>query len=209
MRILLLGPPGAGKGTQAKLLKEKLSIPHISTGQIFRKEMADKTELGLFAKQFIDKGELVPDQIVVDIVRERLGHDDCNEGFILDGFPRTETQAVELDALLTEMNLKLQAVINISIPEEVLVHRLSDRFTCKECDAIYNEKVDKCIKCGGDIYTRADDSPQVVRERLQVYNNRTQPILNYYARQNRLQEVNGNQTVEEVLQEIMKIITKH
>lgn len=188
MRIVLLGPPGAGKGTQAVRLVEKYNIPHISTGDIFRKNLKEKTKLGLKAKEYMDKGLLVPDELVVDIVKSRLMEDDCKEGFLLDGFPRTVEQADALEAELNKLGWKLDGVINIEVKDEVLIDRLTGRLVCRKCGATYHSKFNKpkqedvCDVCGGELYTRDDDKVETVKNRLDVYKNQTQPLIDYYTK---------------------------
>jgi len=197
MRMILLGPPGAGKGTQAKDLVNKYSIPQISTGDILRKNLAEKTELGLEAKKYMDKGELVPDSVVVGIVRDRLKESDCAKGYILDGFPRTVPQAEELDKALAAMGTPLDKVLSIEVPDEELVGRLSGRRTCKACGEGFHvmfkkPKVDgKCDKCGGELYQRDDDKEESIKNRLVVYHKSTAPLIDYYSGKGLVAGVNG------------------
>jgi len=186
MRMILLGPPGAGKGTQAKDLVTKYSIPQISTGDILRKNLAEKTELGLEAKKYMDAGELVPDSVVVGIVRERLKESDCAKGYILDGFPRTVPQAEELDKALADMGTPLDKVLSIEVPDAELVGRLSGRRTCKACGEGFHvmfkkpKEEGKCDKCGGELYQRDDDQEESIKNRLVVYHKSTAPLIDYY-----------------------------
>ena len=190
LRIVLLGPPGAGKGTYASRLMRRLRIPHISTGDMVREEIKAGTPLGRVLKEYSDRGELVPDDIIIGILEERLKKRDCAEGFILDGFPRTIPQAEALDKITG-----IDYVININVSDEIIVQRLSSRLVCKRCGAIYNRLTLKpkrdmiCDICGGELYTREDDKPEVVRERLRVYKVRTKPLIEYYRRRGLLREV--------------------
>jgi adenylate kinase len=181
MNLIILGAPGSGKGTQTTKLKAKLNIPAISTGDIFRKEIKEETELGKRIKKYLDSGQLVPDEIVIDVIKERIKQPDCKNGFILDGFPRTLEQAKALDKIV-----KIDACINLSVPKEIIVKRLSARRTCKNCGEIYNllvlkPKVDGvCDKCGGPLFQRDDDRESVIEERFRVYERQTEPLLKYY-----------------------------
>jgi adenylate kinase len=181
MNLIILGAPGSGKGTQTTRLKAKLNIPAISTGDIFRKEIKEETELGKRIKKYLDSGQLVPDEIVIDVIKERIKQPDCKNGFILDGFPRTLEQAKALDKIV-----KIDACINLSVPKEIIVKRLSARRTCKNCGEIYNllvlkPKVDGvCDKCGGPLFQRDDDRESVIEERFRVYERQTEPLLKYY-----------------------------
>lgn len=208
MKIILLGPPGAGKGTQAETLVNTLSVPHISTGDMFRKAIKEQTQLGMQAKSFMDQGKLVPDEVTIGIVRERLAQADCKEGFLLDGFPRTVPQAEALDNILTELNTAMDAVISIEVPNDILVDRLTGRRVCKACGATYHTIFNPptqetvCDKCGGELYQRSDDSESTVRNRLEVYENQTQPLINYYSAKGILKPINGNQEIAKVLSDI-------
>ncbi|NLC38714.1 MAG: adenylate kinase [Clostridia bacterium] len=208
MRLLLMGPPGAGKGTQAEKLSKKLGIPHISTGDMFRSALQQGTELGKKAREYMDKGELVPDEVTVGIVRERLAAGDCSIGFLLDGFPRTVAQAEALDEILAEMGLKLTAVINLEVPDAQLIARLTGRRLCKECGASFHlvfhppSREGICDACGGQLYQRSDDSEETVTNRLQVYHQNTAPLIDYYRQQDLLQQVDGSRSIPEVLQSI-------
>jgi len=214
MRILLMGPPGAGKGTQAEKLTEILNIPHISTGDMFRKAIKEQTDLGLEAKSYMDKGELVPDEVTVGIVKDRIEEEDCKNGFLLDGFPRTVVQANALEKMLKDLGIKLDSVINIEVPFEELIGRLTGRRICKSCGATYHmvfnpPKVEGvCDKCGGALYQRDDDTEETAKNRLQVYEKQTSPLLEYYNNTGLLVNVNGNQSMEEVLAEILKVLGK-
>jgi adenylate kinase len=205
MRIILLGPPGAGKGTQAKDLVTKYGIPQISTGDILRKNLAEKTPLGLEAKKFMDKGELVPDSVVVGIVKERLKEPDCKKGYILDGFPRTVPQAESLDAALADMKTPLDKVLSIEVPDEELVKRLSGRRTCRSCQAGYHvmfkppKTEGKCDVCGGELYQRDDDQEEAIKNRLKVYQASTAPLIDYYKSKGLLRAVNGVGGMKDIL----------
>ena len=208
MKIVLLGPPGAGKGTQAEALLGKLQVPHISTGDMFRKAIKDGTELGLKAKSYMDQGQLVPDEVTIGIVRERLALPDCKEGFLLDGFPRTATQAEALDQILIALHTALDAVISIEVANERLVARLTGRRICKSCGATYHilfnpaKQETVCDKCGGELYQRVDDSVDTVSNRLEVYADQTAPLIAYYQAKNILKPINGDQDIAFVLKDI-------
>lgn len=214
MRILLMGPPGAGKGTQAEKLTEVLDIPHISTGDMFRKAIKEQTELGKKAKSFMDKGELVPDEVTVGIVADRIKEDDCTNGFLLDGFPRTVNQADALGAMLSDLGIKLDSVINVEVPVDELIGRLTGRRICKSCGATYHmifnpPKVEGvCDKCGGELYQRDDDTEATAKNRLEVYDKQTAPLLEYYKNSGLLVNINGNQSMEQVLKDILHVLGK-
>ncbi len=199
MNIVLLGSPGIGKGTYAEILSEKYNIPHISTGQLFREEMNKKTELGKRVDDYVNHGELVPDQITIKLVKERLKKKDCKNGFLLDGFPRTIQQAKALGKIT-----KIDKVLNFVALEEVIVDRLSGRRTCRECGAIYHirnvpPKVEGlCDKCGGELYQREDETSEAVRMRMKEYNKKTKPLVDYYEKEDLLVNVDANHPIEEV-----------
>lgn len=209
MRIILMGPPGAGKGTQAEKLTQELAVPHISTGDMFRKAIKEETELGKKAKSFMDQGQLVPDEVTIGIVRERLAESDCENGFLLDGFPRTVPQADALDGILQELNMALDAVINITVFRELLIERLTGRRVCRACGATYHvifnpSKADGvCDKCSGELYQRNDDQIETVGNRLDVYEGQTAPLIEYYRNKGLLKEVDGAQSMEVVLTEVL------
>lgn len=208
MKIILMGPPGAGKGTQAEKLVELYQIPHISTGDMFRKAQKDGTELGLKAKSYMEKGQLVPDEVTVGIVKERLAEEDCKDGFLLDGFPRTVQQADALDGILKELGMALDRVINIEVDKSFLVDRLTGRRVCKGCGATFHvtNKAPKvegvCDKCGGELYQRKDDKLETVSNRLDVYAAQTAPLIEYYQSKGIMSSVDGSRTMENVLADI-------
>lgn len=199
MKLILLGAPGAGKGTQAEKICEKLSIPAISTGNIIREALKNGTEMGLKAKSFIDAGQLVPDDVVIGIIKDRLAQNDCANGFILDGFPRTIPQAEALD----EMGVEIDKVIDIEVPDEKITERMSGRRVCKECGASYHlvykkpEKEGVCNLCGGELVQRKDDHPDTVLDRLKVYHEQTEPLKDFYAKKGKLRIVEGQEKVED------------
>lgn len=208
MNIVLMGLPGAGKGTQADKIIEKYAIPHISTGDMFRAAIKDGTELGLKAKSFMDQGQLVPDEVTIGIVRERLSQADCEKGFLLDGFPRTVPQAEALDGILVELGKNIEHTINIEVEKDELVARLSGRRICKVCGTSYHlvfnppKEDDKCDKEGGELYTRADDNPETVSNRLEVNMNQAQPLLDFYQAKGVLSNINGQQDIDKVFADL-------
>lgn len=212
MKIVMLGAPGAGKGTQAKKIAEKYGIPHISTGDIFRANIKGNTELGKKAKTFMDQGLLVPDELTVDLVIDRLTQDDAKNGYILDGFPRTIPQAEALDKALMERNEKLDFAVNVEVPDENIIRRMSGRRACLACGATYHivhipTKVEGiCDACGEKLVLRDDDQPETVKKRLNVYHEQTQPLIDYYEKSQILKEVDGTVDQEVVFQEIVKIL---
>ncbi len=212
MRIVLLGPPGAGKGTQATKLINKYNIPHISTGDIFRKNLKENTKLGLKAKEYMDKGLLVPDELVVDIVKDRLTEKDCTKGFLLDGFPRTVEQAEALESELEKLKISLDRVIDIETKDEILINRLTNRLVCKKCGATYNAKSNRpkkngiCDVCGGELYIRDDDKEDTVRNRLKVYKEQTEPLIEYYGKKGLLTTVDGALDTEVVFVKIYEAL---
>ncbi|MGN7941498.1 adenylate kinase [Virgibacillus sp. 6R] len=212
MNLVLMGLPGAGKGTQAERIVEKYDIPHISTGDMFRAAMKEETELGLQAKSFIDKGELVPDEVTIGIVRERLGKNDCQKGFLLDGFPRTVAQAEALEGILAELNKQIDYVINIDVNKDILMERLTGRRICKSCGATYHlvfnppANEGKCDKCGGELYQRADDNEETVANRLEVNLKQTEPLLNFYNEKGYLRNINGEQDINNVFVDVNQLL---
>ena len=209
MRLILLGPPGAGKGTQAVRIANKYNIPHISPGDILRKNIKDGTELGKKAKEYIDKGLLVPDELVVAIVEDRLKEEDCKSGFLLDGFPRTVNQAEALDKVLNNMNTSLHGVINIKVDKSTLVGRAVGRRICQECGATYHVEFNqsktegKCDVCDGELYQRNDDKEETVSKRIEVYLNETAPLTEYYSKKELLENINGQQDINNVFEDIV------
>ena len=205
MKIILMGPPGAGKGTQAEKLVELYQIPHISTGDMFRKAQKDGTELGLKAKSYMDQGQLVPDEVTVGIVKERLAEADCKDGFLLDGFPRTVQQADALDGILEELGMALDRVINIEVDKSFLVDRLTGRRVCRTCGATFHvtNKAPKvegvCDKCGGELYQCNDDTVETVSNRLDVYAAQTAPLIDYYQSKGVMSSIDGSKSMEDVL----------
>lgn len=212
MRLVLLGPPGAGKGTQASAIVKKYNIPHISTGDIFRENIKQGTELGKKAKEYIDKGLLVPDDIVVSIVKDRILEEDCKKGFLLDGFPRTLNQGEALDDELSQMNLKLDKVININVEKEVLIERTIGRRICKDCGATYHIKFNPpvkegiCDNCGGKLYQRDDDTQETVEKRIEVYQKQTKPLIDYYTKKGLILNVDGTKKISEIFDEIVEAL---
>ena len=212
MKIIMLGAPGVGKGTQAKQIADKYSIPHISTGDIFRANIKNGTELGKKAKQYMDQGALVPDELTCDLVMDRIQQDDCKNGFVLDGFPRTIPQAEALDAALGKINEKMDYAIDVDVPDENIVNRMSGRRACLNCGATYHlisipPKVEGiCDRCGSEIVLREDDKPETVQKRLKVYHEQTQPLIDYYKNQGILKSVDGTQPMDEVFKAIVTIL---
>lgn len=212
MQIILFGSPGVGKGTQAKLLSEQLNIPHISTGDILRKAVQDKTELGLKAAEIMNRGELVPDDIMIGIIKDVLKSDKCQNGFILDGFPRTTVQAEALDKLFAELHLNDVLLVHITADEEEIIKRLNGRRACKVCGSIFTlseiEGLTRCPKCGAEnsFYLRDDDKEEVIRKRLKVYETNTKPVLGYYAAKEKVVTINGLGTIEEVNKNLIEIL---
>lgn len=214
MNVVLMGPPGAGKGTQAELIKNEYPIPHISTGDMFREAVSQGTELGKEAKKYMDAGQLVPDQVTIGIVRERLAQPDCKKGFLLDGFPRTTVQAQALDEVLEESGRRIEAVINIDVPSGVLIERMSGRVTCRECKAVYNvhsnppQQRGVCDHCGGELIQRSDDQGDTVARRLDVYLEQTNPLLDYYQQRDMLYNIDGNRATRAVYADVKTILEK-
>ena len=212
LRAVLLGPPGAGKGTQAVRLVEKYEIPHISTGDIFRKNIKEGTELGKKAQEYMNAGALVPDELVVDLVKDRLQQDDCKNGFLLDGFPRTIFQAEKLDEFLSESNLKMDIVINLKVEKEALIKRLTGRRVCKDCGASYHivnippKKEGVCDICGGELIQRKDDNIETVENRINVYEEQTAPLMGYYKEAGSRGDFDGESALDEVFDAIVQAI---
>ena len=212
MNILIMGGPGAGKGTMSAKIVEKFNVNHISTGDIFRANIKNGTELGKKAKSFIDKGQLVPDELTLDLIMDRFKEDDCKNGYVLDGFPRTIPQAEALDEALKANGEKVDFAIDIDVPDENIVRRMGGRRACVNCGATYHivyspTKVDgKCDKCGEELIVRDDDKPETVLSRLEVYHNQTQPLIDYYNEQGILKSVDGTIDMKDVFNEIVKIL---
>jgi adenylate kinase len=206
-----MGPPGAGKGTQAVALVDRYQIPHISTGDMFRAAIKGGTSLGLKAKEYMDAGSLVPDEVTIGIVAERLVESDCKQGFLLDGFPRTVAQANALDKILVDLKMALDGVINIEVDEVKLLERLTGRRICRQCGATYHmvfnpPAAEVCDKCGGELYQRSDDTLETAKNRLQVYNQQTQPLIDFYREKGLLREINGDQKIDKVLKDILEAL---
>nr|WP_288555813.1 adenylate kinase [uncultured Mediterraneibacter sp.] len=212
MKIIMLGAPGAGKGTQAKKIAAKYEIPHISTGDIFRANIKNGTELGKKAKTYMDQGLLVPDELVVDLVVDRVNQDDCTKGYVLDGFPRTIPQAEALDAALEKMGQKIDYAIDVDVPDENIINRMSGRRACVDCGATYHivyaptKKENICDNCGGGLILRDDDKPETVKKRLDVYHEQTQPLIDYYTKAGALRTVDGTIDIDDVFAAIVKIL---
>ena len=213
MQLLLMGAPGAGKGTQATKLVEKFGIPQISTGDMFRAAVAEGTQLGKQAKSFMERGKLVPDEVTIGIVRERLSKDDCKDGFILDGFPRTVEQADALNKILDNLGKKIDCVLNIAVPKSYLIERAVGRRICKNCGATYHVKfhapkiANICDACGGELYQRADDTEATMKNRLHGYETSTRPLIDYYKSAGIYKEVNGSQAIEKVTEDLINVLT--
>jgi adenylate kinase len=212
MNVVLLGAPGAGKGTQAALITGALGVVHVASGDLFRSALKGKTELGLLAKAYMDKGELVPDEVTINMVVERITRDDCADGVLFDGFPRTLSQAKALDEKMAGLGRAIDKTVYIEVPEEELVKRLSGRWICRECQVPYHEisspprVAGKCDACGGELYQRADDKEETVRERLKVFLSETMPIVEYYEKQGKLVRVDGNRQIDVVSAEISGLL---
>lgn len=212
MNIILMGPPGAGKGTQADFIKVNYPILHISTGDMFREAVSNATVMGLEAKKYMDAGQLVPDEVTIGVVEERLSQPDCADGFLLDGFPRTIPQAQALDQVLAKMNKKVEAALDISVPEEILLDRMTGRISCSKCKTVYNTKFNPptaagvCDKCGGELVQRSDDQEETVKNRLKVYMEQSQPLLDFYANKGILQSIDGNRNPQEVFKDVQRVL---
>ena len=212
MKIIMLGAPGAGKGTQAKKIADLCKVPHISTGDIFRANIKEGTELGKKAKTYMDAGDLVPDELVCDLVVDRIQQDDCTEGFILDGFPRTIPQAEALTNALNAIEQKMEYALNIDVPDENIIHRMAGRRACVGCGATYHvefnppKTADVCDVCGDALILRDDDKPETVTNRLNVYHEQTKPLIDYYEKQGIVHTIDGTHTMDEVFSDIRKIL---
>ncbi len=208
MRLILLAAPGAGKGTQAQKLSEHFGIPTISTGAILRHNIQEGTELGKLAQQYIDKGNFVPDDVMIEVMKERLSQEDCKDGFILDGFPRTLPQAEALDA----SDITIDTVLNLEVPDEEIIKRLAGRLECKECATTFHKEFRKpakegvCDNCGGELTTRADDNPETVKSRLDIYHTRTEPLLQYYIQKGVLKTAQGQNEIDETTKEVLRVL---
>ena len=213
MRLILLGPPGAGKGTQAKMLSEKFGIPQISTGDILRKAVSNDTGLGRKAKAYMGDGQLVPDEIVVELIKEKINEDGCSRGFILDGFPRTIVQAEKLGETLEDMKLAIDAVVDIEVDPDELIVRLTGRRSCSDCGAMYHEETRPpeqagvCDHCGHELYQRPDDNKETILKRLEVYENETAPLKDYYRKQGNLKTVAGSGSVDEIFSQVLALVS--
>ncbi|ALC88383.1 adenylate kinase [Bacillus sp. FJAT-18017] len=212
MNLVLMGLPGAGKGTQAERIVDRYNIPHISTGDMFRAAMKEGTELGLKAKSYMDEGALVPDEVTIGIVRERLSKDDCEKGFLLDGFPRTVPQAEALEGILSELNKKIDYVLNIEVDDSILLERLTGRRICKSCGATYHlvfnppKEEGTCDRCGGELYQRADDNAETVQNRLDVNMAQSRPLLDFYSEKGYLRNIDGQREISEVFNDIESLL---
>ncbi len=212
MKIIMLGAPGAGKGTQAKMIAEKYGIPHVSTGDIFRANLKAGTQLGLEAKKYMDAGALVPDELTVRILLDRVAQDDCKNGYVLDGFPRTIPQAKVLEEALTKLSDSVDYAINVEVPDEAIVERMGGRRACVKCGATYHivnippKKEGICDTCGSELILRDDDKPETVQKRLDVYHEQTQPLVDFYSKKGILKDVDGTKGMQEIFDEICSIL---
>ena len=213
MRLLLIGPPGGGKGTQAKYLIDNFLIPQISTGDMLRENVRNKTSLGKEAQKFMKSGELVPDSVILDMMKKRLAEQDCRNGYILDGFPRTIPQAEGLDKLLTDLKQKLDHVLVMDVPDNLIINRLSNRRSCKKCGQVYNlifeppKNAGKCNNCNEELYLREDDNLDTIQQRLNVYQKQTEPVIKYYSDQGLTNVIDSKGTIDEIRSNILKNIT--
>ena len=214
LRIILLGAPGAGKGTQAKSISNKYNIPHISTGDIFRKNISERTPLGIEAKNYIDNGQLVPDELTIDIIKSRLVEEDCENGYLLDGYPRTVEQAKALDVFLNEREANLDTALLIKVPREFILERMTGRRVCPSCGASYHVRFNPpknegiCDICGSDIIQRDDDAEITVNKRLDIYEAQTHPLIEYYKSRDLLSEVDGTQAINDVFENVSKVLNE-
>lgn len=212
MYLILLGPPGSGKGTQAERLCKELNLPHVASGDLFRDHLKRETELGVLAQSYMDKGQLVPDDVTISMVKERLSRSDCREGTLLDGFPRTLAQAEALDSILRELGQQLTGVLFIAIPDDVLIDRLSGRRICRNCQTPYHilfsppRGVQTCDLCGGELYQRDDDQPETIKARVDVYHKQTAPLIKYYQAADLLYEVDGNLDIDQVSDILITVV---
>lgn len=214
MNIILLGPPGAGKGTQAEFIKVNYPILHISTGDMFREAVGNQTVMGMEAKKYMDAGQLVPDEVTIGVVEERLSQPDCSNGFLLDGFPRTIPQAEALDQVLAKMGKIVNMALEITVPDAILIERMTGRVSCSQCKAVYNTKFNPpvqagvCNKCGGELVQRSDDKEDTVKNRLKVYAEKTQPLLDYYEKAGKLESLDGNRDPQAVFKDVQSLLGK-
>jgi len=215
MRLLLIGPPGVGKGTQAKFLVARFSIPQISTGDMLRENVQNKTILGNEAETYMREGKLVPDTVILQMIEKRLDKNDCSTGYILDGFPRTEPQAIGLDKLLNSLNQKLDCVIVMNIDDSMIINRLSNRRSCKNCNQIFNllydppKKAGICDKCNKELFLREDDIPSTIKKRLAIYYEQTEPVIQYYTKHEITKKIEAKGSINEIKDDIIKIISKN
>ncbi|HWQ76391.1 MAG TPA: adenylate kinase [Syntrophomonas sp.] len=214
MNIILLGPPGAGKGTQAELIKANYPILHISTGDMFREAVGNATAMGMEAKKYMDAGQLVPDEVTIGVVEERLSQPDCSNGFLLDGFPRTIPQAEALDKVLAKMGKQVELALEITVPDAIIIDRMTGRVSCSKCKTVYNTKFSPpaqagvCDKCGGELVQRSDDKEETVKNRLKVYAEQTQPLLSYYEKAGKLKSLDGNRDPQVVFKDVQGLLEK-
>jgi len=212
MNVILVGPPGAGKGTQAETIIENFKIPHVSTGDMFRDAVRQGTELGKRAQEYMNAGKLVPDEVTIGIVKERLSQPDCDKGFLLDGFPRTVVQAEALDGIMVSLGKKIELVLNIAVPDEIIVERIVGRRSCKKCNTVYHTKFNPpkvegiCDKCGEPLFQRADDQEETAVQRLKVYAEQTNPVLDFYAQKGVVKNIDGNRSRSAVWADVKKAL---
>lgn len=212
MNLILMGPPGAGKGTQADMIKAAYPVPHISTGDMFREAVQQGTAMGLKAKSYMEQGQLVPDEVTIGIVEERLAQPDCQQGFLLDGFPRTIVQAEALDQVMKKLGGRIEAAINIAVPDEVLIQRTTGRVSCAACKTVYHTvfsppaQAGVCDKCGGKLLQRSDDQEETARRRLEVYHQQTSPLLGYYQQRGILYSIDGDRAANQVFADIQEVL---
>lgn len=215
MNIILVGPPGAGKGTQAESIIETFKIPHVATGDMFREAVSQGTELGKRAKEYMNAGKLVPDEVTIGIVKERLSQPDCDRGFLLDGFPRTTVQAEALDGIMESLGKKIEVVLNIAVPDEIIVGRIVGRRSCKKCNTVYHTKFNPpkvegiCDKCGEPLFQRADDQEDTAIKRLKVYAEQTNPVLDFYATKGVVKNIDGNRARAVVWEDVKKALESY